>query len=291
MRAWRVNSDFSRSLVELPERAPPPGGVSVRMQVAPVLFYLREVIEGRLGYSLPSAPFTPGTNGIGVVEAVGAGVYHLRPGQRVILDPHLAVDERTPEPAQILIGLTATRSSGFGGIAEVAAALQHDWPDGTLAERACMPASVLTPLPGSLDGEPAARLVGLSKLGGAVWRVPARWAAGWGNGAGERRVGVFRVRRGHPVGRVGCLARGGGRTRPGGPGAPESGSRSARGDRHSERRSLPRHRAACRCCERARRSCPGHCRPRQCGDGDFRVSACASPRRPVGDDGRRGRSA
>lgn len=73
MRAWRVNSDFSRSLVELPERAPPPGGVSVRMQVAPVLFYLREVIEGRLGYSLPSAPFTPGTNGIGVVEAVGPG--------------------------------------------------------------------------------------------------------------------------------------------------------------------------------------------------------------------------
>ena len=164
MRAWRVNSDFSRSLVELPERAPPPGGVLVRMQAAPVLSYLREVIEGRLGYSLPSAPFTPGTNGIGVVEAVGAGVYHLRPGQRVILDPHLAVDERTPEPAQILIGLTATRSSGFGGIAEVAAALQRDWPDGTLAERACMPASVLTSLPASLDGEPAARLVGLSKL-------------------------------------------------------------------------------------------------------------------------------
>ena len=78
MRAWRVNSDFSRSLVELPERAPPPGGVSVRMQAAPVLSYLREVIEGRLGYSLPSAPFTPGTNGIGVVEAVGTGVYHLR---------------------------------------------------------------------------------------------------------------------------------------------------------------------------------------------------------------------
>ena len=76
-----LNSDFPRSLVELPERAPPPGGVSVRMQAAPVLSYLREVIEGRLGYSLPSAPFTPGTNGIGVVEAVGTGVYHLRPGR------------------------------------------------------------------------------------------------------------------------------------------------------------------------------------------------------------------
>jgi alcohol dehydrogenase len=164
MRAWRVNADFSRVLSELPERAPPPGGATLRVHAAPVLSYLKQVIEGDLGYLLPPAPFTPGTNGIGVVEAVGFGVRHLVPGQRVILDPHLVVDERVREPAQILIGLTATRSSGYGGIAEVATALQRDWPDGTFAELAYMPASVLTPLPAALDAVSAERLVGLSKF-------------------------------------------------------------------------------------------------------------------------------
>jgi alcohol dehydrogenase len=122
------------------------------------------VLEGGLGYSLPPAPFTPGTNGIGVIEAVGRGVHHLTPGRRVLLDPHLVVDERVPEPAQILIGLTATRSSGFGGVADAVAALQRDWPDGTFTERACMPASVLTPLPPALAAIPSQRLVGLSKF-------------------------------------------------------------------------------------------------------------------------------
>jgi alcohol dehydrogenase len=42
------------------------------MQAAPVLSRLKQVIEGCLGYSLPPAPFTPGTNGIGVIEAVGS---------------------------------------------------------------------------------------------------------------------------------------------------------------------------------------------------------------------------
>lgn len=102
MRAWRVNADFSRVLSELPKRAPPPGGATLRMQSAPVLSYLKQVIEGGLSYLLPPAPFTPGTNGIGVIEAVGPGVKHLVPGQRVILDPHLVVDERVREPAQIL---------------------------------------------------------------------------------------------------------------------------------------------------------------------------------------------
>lgn len=164
MRAWRVNADFSRSLVELPDRPPPFGGATIRMQAAPILSYLKRVIEGRLGYSLPAAPFTPGTSGIGVVEAAGPGVHHLTPGQRVIVGSHLVVDERVREPAQILIGLTATRSSGFGGIADAALALQREWPDGTFAERAYMPASVLTPVPVVLDHVPGERLIGFGKF-------------------------------------------------------------------------------------------------------------------------------
>jgi alcohol dehydrogenase len=164
MRAWRINADFSRTFAELPDPTAPHGGAVVRMEAAPVLSYLRQVIEGRLGYSLPPFPFTPGTNGIGIIEAVGQGVRHLRPGERVILDPHLVVDERVPEPAQILIGLTATRSADFGGIAEAATALQRQWPDGTFAEKVAMPASVLTPLPAGLETMPSERLIGLSKF-------------------------------------------------------------------------------------------------------------------------------
>jgi alcohol dehydrogenase len=164
MRAWRVNADFSRSLVELPDHPPPFGGATIRMQAAPILSYLKRVIEGRLGYSLPVAPFTPGTSGIGVVEAVGPGVHHLTPGQRVLLDSHLVADERVREPAQILIGLTATRSSGFGGIADAALALQREWPNGTYAERAYMPASVLTPVPVALDHMPGEKLIGFGKF-------------------------------------------------------------------------------------------------------------------------------
>jgi alcohol dehydrogenase len=65
MRAWRVNADFTRELVDLPIPEPAKSGVVVRMRSAPVLSYLREVIEGSMGYLLPPAPFTPGTNGIG----------------------------------------------------------------------------------------------------------------------------------------------------------------------------------------------------------------------------------
>lgn len=60
--------------------------------------------------------------------------------------------------------LPATRYSGFGGVADAVAALQRDWPDGTFTERACMPASVLTPLPPALAAIPPQRLVGLSKF-------------------------------------------------------------------------------------------------------------------------------
>src|SRR5690349_24270841 len=107
MRAWRLYSTGKLELDELPVPQPKPGGVLVRVQAAPVLSYMHKVIDGTLSYALPPMPFIPGTNGVGVVEAVGAGVYHVKPGERVLLNPHHIADERVAEPAQILIGLTA----------------------------------------------------------------------------------------------------------------------------------------------------------------------------------------
>jgi alcohol dehydrogenase len=130
------------------------------MQAAPLLSYLRQVLDGSLPYDTPPRPFTPGTNGVGIVEAVGPGVYHLRPGMRVVLDPRALADERVTEPAQILIGLTGMPSSQPGSVK----ALQAAWPDGTYAEMARMPTSVLTPLPPALDALPAERLIAIGKF-------------------------------------------------------------------------------------------------------------------------------
>lgn len=126
-----------------------------------MLSYLRKVIDGSLGYDTPKKPFTPGTNGIGVIEAVGAGVFHLRAGMRVVLDPHAVVNERVREPARMLIGLTGMRASPEDA---VGAAFQQAWPDGTCAEYARMPASVVTPLPPTLHVAPAAKLAAIAKF-------------------------------------------------------------------------------------------------------------------------------
>jgi alcohol dehydrogenase len=103
--------------------------VLVRIEAVPLLSYLKRYVEGKLTfYSPPPGKFTLGTNGVGVIQGVGRDVWHLMPGQRVVLSPHFVAGENVEDPAQILIGLTAM---GAG-----TAAMQVDWRDGTLAERA-----------------------------------------------------------------------------------------------------------------------------------------------------------
>ena len=116
----------------------------MRMRAAPVLTYMADVLAGKLPtYLFPDKPFTPGTGGFGEVTAVGRGVHSLKPGGRVVLNPHYVAEGASAEPAQILIGLTR--------ISPDSAPLQADWPDGTFAEYAHLPAAVLTPVPAGLD--------------------------------------------------------------------------------------------------------------------------------------------
>jgi alcohol dehydrogenase len=164
MKAWRLygpGGRFAYEDVETPRAN--PGGVVVRMEAAPVLSYMRRIVDGSLGYALPARPFVPGTNGIGIVEAIGQGVYHLRPGQRVSLNPHHVANERVSDPAQILIGLTAVGASRFAAIPSETLALQRDWPDGVFAEYAHLPVACVTRLAG-LDDVPAERLAALGKF-------------------------------------------------------------------------------------------------------------------------------
>ncbi|HTS53543.1 MAG TPA: zinc-binding alcohol dehydrogenase family protein [Burkholderiales bacterium] len=163
MKAWRLHGPGRLVFEEVDHPQPKPGGVVVRMEAAPVLSYMKQVIDGSLGYALPAFPFVPGTNGVGIVEAAGVGVYHLEPGDRVSLNPHYVVDERVASPAQVLIGLTAMGASRFDDMPPEPLALQRDWPDGVFAGFASVPAACATPLAG-LDGMPGERLAAMGKF-------------------------------------------------------------------------------------------------------------------------------
>jgi len=84
MKAWRLSlTDERFDYRELPDPEPRVAGVTVRMDAAPLLSYLRAFVAGELpGYLPPGGEFTPGTNGVGVIDRVGAQVYGLAPGQR-----------------------------------------------------------------------------------------------------------------------------------------------------------------------------------------------------------------
>lgn len=147
MRAWQFYPKDKRlQLDDLPVPEPRSNAAVMRVRHAMVLSYWREVLSGELGYAIPADPFIPGTNAVGVIEAVGSEVFHLQAGHPVIASPHYVVDERVAEPAQVLIGLTAMGSSRSGGLPSSGVALQRVWKDGVFAEYAHLPASCITPL-------------------------------------------------------------------------------------------------------------------------------------------------
>jgi alcohol dehydrogenase len=155
MKAWqldRLGGELRFNDVRTPE--PRPGSVLVRIEASMLMSYLKAYVEGKLpAYNPPPGPFTIGTNGVGVIEAVGRDVWHLKPGQRVVLSSHFVAAENVADAAQILIGLTSSPE---------AAPMLADWPDGTLAEYALMPAAAVTPAEG-LDTFEAAQLVTIGR--------------------------------------------------------------------------------------------------------------------------------
>jgi len=172
MKAWqlqRPGGELRFSDVRTPE--PRPGSALVRIEASALMSYLKANVDGKLPtYNPPPGPFTIGTNGVGVVEAVGRDVWHLKPGQRVVLSSHFVAAENVEDPAQVLIGLTSSPD---------AAQVLADWPDGTLAEYALMPVEAITPAEG-LDEFDSTALVTIGRFiipfGGLL---RGRLAAGW----------------------------------------------------------------------------------------------------------------
>jgi alcohol dehydrogenase len=157
MQAWRVT--VPGAAPELKQIADPvlrDGSVLVRMEASLLVSYLRPYLAGQLpGYHPPAGEFTPGTSGVGTIEAVGAQVYGLRPGQRVLLTGYVTAAENVPEPARALLSMTAEPA---------AAPLLDGWPHGTLADRALVPASTVTPVPDRLAAVPGSRLAVAARM-------------------------------------------------------------------------------------------------------------------------------
>lgn len=154
MKAWRLDAG-ALTFADVDDPGVRPGSVVVRVQAAPVVSYLRDLVAGRLpAYNPPAGAFTPGTSAVGVVEQVGADVYTLVAGQRVLLTGYYVSAENVGEPAQALLGITAPPES---------AAVLDTWRDGTFAERVVVPVSTMTPVPPELDDLDASTLVAATR--------------------------------------------------------------------------------------------------------------------------------
>ncbi|WP_322616857.1 zinc-dependent alcohol dehydrogenase family protein [Pseudomonas sp. BIC9C] len=71
---------------DLPEPTPGPAEVRVRMLMAPVHPSDLHIIRGRFARQRqPVLPASPGTEGVGIIDAVGSDVPHTRVGERVVL--------------------------------------------------------------------------------------------------------------------------------------------------------------------------------------------------------------
>jgi alcohol dehydrogenase len=158
LKAWRLSALGGK--LELRDVAIPvvrPGTVLLHMEAVPILTYLGQYVAGRLPTYRPAeGAFTPGTNGVGSIEATGDDIWSLKPGQRVLLSPHVVSTENVEGPAQVLAGLTA--------ISPDSAPMMDVWRDGTLAEYTLAPASSVTPIPDDLGGLPAQQLAMLGKF-------------------------------------------------------------------------------------------------------------------------------
>jgi alcohol dehydrogenase len=149
MKAWLLDRlGGTLKLEDAPIPEPRPGSVIVKVEASALMSYLKSYVEGRLPiYSPPEGWFTPGGNAVGIVHEVGPAVYHLKPGQRVMVSSHVMADENVAEPAQFLLGITAADPGGK--------ALQADWRDGTLAEYARLPKASATAIEGFDAIDPA----------------------------------------------------------------------------------------------------------------------------------------
>lgn len=149
MKAIRMNEPGGPEVLvleDVPDLEPGPGQVVVALKAAALN---RRDVFVRKGVAKVPLPLTPGSDGAGVVSAVGAGVTRVSEGDEVIILPSLAWgdDQRAPGPGFRILG----------------------GPDqGTYAEQIVIPAENVYPKPGRLSWHEAAAL---PLAGLTAWRA------------------------------------------------------------------------------------------------------------------------
>jgi NADPH:quinone reductase-like Zn-dependent oxidoreductase len=132
------------AVVEVPDPAPGPGDVTVRVEAAALNHLDLWTVEGALGIEY-ELPHVLGADGAGIIEATGADVVGLKPGMRVLVNPALSCGrcefcrsgEQSECPSFRMLG-------------------EH--VDGTFAELVRVPAENVFPYPDHLSAVEAAAL-------------------------------------------------------------------------------------------------------------------------------------
>ncbi|KAJ4355494.1 uncharacterized protein N0V89_003510 [Didymosphaeria variabile] len=117
-------------LKPIPTPETTPGSALIKVTVAPVLSYAREVYNGTRKYPY-TAPIVPGTSCIGRVAALGRDSTSLKVGQLVYADA--TIHSRDNPDDIILHGLTAGASTGSKKL------MEEVWRDGTYGEYTLVP--------------------------------------------------------------------------------------------------------------------------------------------------------
>ena len=147
MRAVVISAVNQLSVTEVPEPSAGPGEAVVSLRAAALNH--RDVWIKAGQYTGLKYPCLPGSDGAGVVTAVGEGVDPALVGRRVIINPGLGWGDnpRAQSASFSILGLPR---------------------DGTLAEKVAVPAAHLTPKPAHLSWEEAAAL---PLAGLTAWRA------------------------------------------------------------------------------------------------------------------------
>ena len=80
----RLDGPEHLEIVERPDPVPGPGQALVRIRLAALNFFDTLITAGRYQVK-PPLPFSPGGEGVGVVEALGEGASGVAVGDRVIV--------------------------------------------------------------------------------------------------------------------------------------------------------------------------------------------------------------
>jgi alcohol dehydrogenase len=161
-RAAQTQANSSKLCIRCADKCPEPGAGEVLVQISAsyVAPYIRYICDPQTTYETPERPFTPGTDAIGKVLKIGAGVSNVREGDMVFADLFIdgGWDGQTGEAA----------FAGNFALSASAPELLAKWHNGTFASHIVLPAECVTDVAPALAKASAETLTRLGWFGTAL---------------------------------------------------------------------------------------------------------------------------